>query len=156
MSELKKKLDNILKNEKGDEVPSDVYLKFARMNIRDFIKNVVLPTYHELKNELEEHGKDVVINVDEPNLNYASIIVYTPSQTNPEEEVEEFCFRIRGKTYQKMQFAFPQHAEEDQPRVRKAEIVLRTGTLKEYDFEQLTKEEIIDRFLEEYEKWIKY
>jgi hypothetical protein len=156
VSDLKKKLDHILKNENGDEAPSDVYLKFARMNIRDFIKNVVLPTYHELKTELEEHGKDVVISVDEPNLNYASITVYTPSQTNPEEEIEEFCFRIRGKTYQKMQFAFPQHAEEDQPRVQKAEIVLRTGTLKEYDFEELTKEEIIDRFLEEYEKWLKY
>ncbi|MCD4820488.1 MAG: hypothetical protein K8R11_00060 [Methanococcoides sp.] len=156
MSELKKKLNNILKSEDEEGTPSDVYLKFARMNIRDFIINVVLPSYHELKTELEEHGKDVVIDVDEPNLNYASIIVYTPSQTNPDEEIEEFCFRIRGKTYQKMQFAFPQHAEEDQPRVQKAEILLRTGTLKEYDLEELTTKEIIDRFLGEYEKWIKY
>ncbi|RSD35466.1 MAG: hypothetical protein CI953_75 [Methanohalophilus sp.] len=42
------------------------------------------------------------------------------------------------------------------PRIRKVEILLRNGTVHEYDIENLTRQDIIECFVDEYSKWINY
>ncbi|MEA1984727.1 MAG: hypothetical protein U9N13_03655 [Euryarchaeota archaeon] len=152
MSNWKTRMKGIFEGN-GDTPPSDMLIKAARMQMKTFFKGVVISAFTELKAELENYGRKVTIDVDE-NTALASIYVYVQSVNVVWEE--EFYFEIRGRTYQQKQFTFPAQVDENAPRNRKAEIVLRSGSLKEYDLEDLPKEEIIDQFLKEYSKWVKF
>jgi len=159
MSNWKQRINDIFR--KVEETPEELTvqkmnIRFAELSIGEFFKHVVIPAYDNLKTELEKYGRTVVVDVNETGLYSASIIVYVPSKTAPGEKVEEFYFEIRGRAYQKAGFAFPEHANEDEPRVKKVEMVLRNGTLREHDINKIGPDEIIDSFVEEYSKWINY
>ncbi|MBP1910412.1 hypothetical protein [Methanolobus bombayensis] len=124
--------------------------------MRDFFKHVVFPVYDDLKKEIEKYGRKAVIDVDDTGLISASLTVYAPADNTSDEMIEEFYFEIRGRAYQKGEFAFPVHADEDQPRIPKVEILLRSGTISEYDIKDLSGADIVECFVNEYSKWIKY
>lgn len=159
MNMWEQKLRDIFQTEKknsGERTTEEMHVRFAELNMRDFFKHVVFPAYDDLKKEIEKYGRTVEVNVDDSGMNSASMTIYAPSDKNPDEQVEEFYFEMRGRAYQKAGFAFPQHADEEQPRIRKVEILLRNGTVDEYDIENLTREDIIECFVAEYSKWINY
>ncbi|RNI13780.1 hypothetical protein EFE42_06595 [Methanohalophilus sp. RSK] len=159
MNMWEQKLRDIFQTEKknsGERSMQEMNVRFAELNMRDFFKHVVFPAYDGLKKEIEKYGRTVKVNVDGTGMNSASLTVYAPPDKKPDEQVEEFYFEIRGRAYQKAGFAFPQHADEEQPRIRKVEILLRHGPIHEYDIENLTREDIIECFVAEYSKWINY
>ncbi len=159
MSSWKQRINDIFR--KGEEVSEDLTaqkmnIRFAEQNMREFFRKVVIPTYHDLKKEVEKYGRSVVVDVDDTGLYSASLTVYVPSGTDPEEQLEEFYFEIRGRAYQKAGFAFPEHANEDEPRIQKVEMVIRNGTISEHDIKDLTPDDIIESFVDEYSKWMNY
>ncbi|TGC09373.1 hypothetical protein [Methanolobus halotolerans] len=159
MSGWKRKLREIFRSENDDSelrTVREMHVKFAELNMRDFFRHVVFPAYDDLKEEIEKHGRTVVIDVDDTGLNSASLIVYAPSDTKPDGQVEEFYFEIQGRAYQKAGFAFPEHADESQPRKPKVEILLRSGSISEYDINDLSRDDIVEIFVNEYAKWINY
>ncbi|AEH61046.1 hypothetical protein Mzhil_1191 [Methanosalsum zhilinae DSM 4017] len=136
--------------------PENLNVKFAQFKLRKVFRDIIIPALDELKGEIEKYGRRVVIEVDDTGLNSATIIVYACSEEDRHKEIEEFYFQIKGRAYQKAGFAFPEHAEEGKPRITKVEILLRSGTLAEYDVEEVDKDNIIEVFVEEYSKWINY
>jgi len=159
MSSWKRKLRNIFRAEKDDsedQTVKEAHTKFAELNMRDFFKHVVFPAYDNLKEEIEKYGRTVMIDVDETGLLSATLTVYAPSDKDPDEMVEEFYFEIRGRAYQKGKFAFPAHADEEQPPVTKVEMLLRSGSIHEYDIKDLSQDDIVETFVNEYSKWINY
>lgn len=124
----------------------------TRYHIIGFIENAVVPAFRVIKKELENEGREVVIDAPDELENKSSITVSITIYNNNEEE---FFYSIRGRPYQKMSFAFPYHIEEE-PKHCKAEIVLRSGVLQSIDIENYSKEDIINNFLNEYSKWAKF
>ncbi|MDG6244602.1 MAG: hypothetical protein QCH31_09495 [Methanolobus sp.] len=159
MSWWKEQLQSIIQKSsisENNKHPEKVNVKFAQYKLRKVFKDIVIPALDELKEEIEKYGRKVVIKVDDTGLNSATIIVYTCSEEDRHKEIEEFYFQIKGRAYHKAGFAFPAHAEEGEPRITKIEMLLRNGTLTEYDVEEINKDHIIEAFVEEYSKWINY
>lgn len=124
----------------------------TRYHIIGFIENAVVPAFRELKKEIENEGREVVIDIPNELENKSSITV---SITVYNSNEEEFYYSIRGRPYQKMSFAFPYHTEEE-PKYCKAEIVLRSGVQQSIDIKNYSKEDIINDFLDEYSKWASF
>ena len=129
---------------------------FVQLNMQDFFKKVVFPVFDDLKKEIEQYGRSVVIDVDNAGFISASMTVYAPLDNDTDTKAEEFYFEIRGKAYQKAGFAFPAHADEDQPRIPRVEIVFQNNITHEYDIKELSGDDIIECFIDEYSKWAKY
>lgn len=127
-----------------------------QLNMQDFFKKVVFPVFDDLKKEIEQYGRSVVIDVDNAGFISASMTVYTPSDKDPDAKAEEFNFEIRGKAYQKAGFAFPAHADENQPLVPRVEMVFQNNITHEYDIKELSGDDIIECFIDEYSKWANY
>ncbi|MFP4655528.1 MAG: hypothetical protein ACLFMM_07660 [Methanohalobium sp.] len=124
----------------------------TRYHIIGFIENAVVPAFRVIKKELEDKGREVVIDSPDELEKKSSITVSITIYNNNEEE---FFYSIRGRPYQKMSFAFPYHTEEE-PKYCKAEVVLRSGVQQSIDIEKYSKEDIIHNFLDEYSKWAKF
>ena len=159
MSNWKQRLMEIFNKDEyveEEKTPQEMNIKFVEMNMKEFFKSVVIPTYNDLKKEIEEHGRTVVVDIDDTGLYSASLTVFSPSETKPEEQTEEFYFEIRGRAYKKGGFAFPEHADENQPRTSRIEVLLRNGSIEEYDINEVSKEDILECFINEYAKWMNY
>jgi hypothetical protein len=116
----------------------------ARSRISDFIGNVVIPAFEELKAEIGQlEGRTAEIRKTE---NQASITVL-------KDAAEEFSFAVRGRSYHQTTAGFPQITRDDLPMACKAEIVLYSGSQGEYSIDEFNMENIIDSFISEYEKW---
>ncbi len=152
MSDWKTRLKDAIEGN-VESIPSDIHIKLSRMQMKNYFNGVVIPAFAELKEELEKYGRIISVTVDE-NLPDAILIVFIQKTEGRQEE--EFFFEVRGRSYQKEQLAFPVHTEEERPRRNKVEILLRSGSLKEYELEDLPKEQIIDDFLAEYSKWVNF
>ncbi len=152
MSDWKTRLKDVVEGN-GNPVPPDMHIKLSRMQMKNYFNGVVIPAFAELKEELEKYGRIVSVEVDQ-NMPDAIMIVLVKKGDARQEE--EFYFEVRGRSYHKEQFAFPVQTEEEKPHRNKVEILLRSGSYKEYDLEDLPKEKIIDDFLAEYSKWVKF
>lgn len=151
-----RKIFQLEKNDLEDITTQETSVKLAEVNIGYFLKDIVVPAYNDLKMEIEKYGRIVVIDIDDSGLGSASLTVYLPSEIKTEEQVEEFYFLIEGRAYQKAGFAFPEHADESLPRTPQVEISIRNGSIGEHDIENLSKDDIIKIFVDEYSKWINY
>ena len=152
MKNWKDRLKDILKGkiEEGSEapIPGERTGEMAEVYITSFIENSVLPAFRELSAELEKHKRCPVIDVDEQKTE-ASLTVYF-------QEAEEFYYAVRGRAYQKGDFAFPQHAETQEESSLEAEVVLRSGSHHMGDINSFSMDDIIKDFLDEYSKWAKF
>ncbi len=147
MRKWQKRLKNILKQSETDSqmTPRDQ----LQEEIQSFLEETVLPAFKEIKEELSQYNRQVQINYNNENLEI-DIIVYR-------EGKEEFYYGIRCRFYQKMTFAFPLPAEEQSKPLGRAEVVLRVGQVKKnLDMNKTSRDDIIEDFLGEYEKWIAY
>ncbi|MCS3924178.1 hypothetical protein [Methanosalsum natronophilum] len=159
MSWWKDKLEKIIvssSKSESDRYPDDLNVKFAHLKLRKTFKNIVIPAIDELKKEIELYNRRVIVNVDDTGLNSVTLFVYSCSEENTNKYIEEFCLSIIGRTYQKAFFAFPEHGNSEEPRIVKIEILSRSGTLAEFNVDEVTQEQIIETFIEEYSKWINY
>lgn len=116
----------------------------ARRTVSEFIDSTVLPAFEELKQELEQHGREVVID---RGPHEAGLTVFNQGK-------EEFSFAVRGRVYHRLSFAFPEVGSDKEPRVTRAEVVLSGGRMHGHQVQRYSKEAIIQEFLDEYAKWM--
>ncbi|AKB25684.1 High-affinity choline transport protein [Methanosarcina sp. MTP4] len=152
MNNWKGRLRDILEGKIEDESEAPVLEERieekAEVHVTSFIENSVLPAFRELSAELEKHKRCSVIDVDEQKTE-ASLKVYF-------QDAEEFYYAVRGRTYQKGDFAFPQHAETQNESSLEAEVILRSGSHHMGDINSFSMDDIIKDFLDEYSKWAKF
>jgi hypothetical protein len=121
----------------------------ARRRIVSFIHGTVVPAFEELKEELEDLGREVVVSVEKFS-HQASLTVY-------KGEDEEFYYAVRGRAYRRKPPAFPVVRDEsDQPLDLWVETDLRSGAQTKARVEAFFKQDVIDDFLEQYRKWMDY
>ena len=128
----------------GRPRPEAVPVAEGRRRIERFLDETVLPAFEELARELETHGRTAAV---ERHPHMAVLTVYRAGH-------EEFSYAVRGRAYHKLSFAFPEHGDDDEPRLLKAEIVQSAGTGTADALEHFTREGIIRDFLHEYSRWM--
>lgn len=115
----------------------------SRRELALFISDTVLPAFHALKDELEQHGREV--SIDERTYQ-AGLHVFKDGR-------EEYSYGIRGNIYHRMAFAFPETGRDDELHSTRAEIIPDQDSKREYELDKFTHDEIIKDFLVEYANW---
>jgi len=116
----------------------------AETELRRFMDETVLPAFRQLEAELEEAGREVVIEQD---TTLASLTVYRA-------EEEEFSYAVRGHVDEQFAFAWPEFDTHRRPREPRAEVMLRSGQHMDRPAASLTQQKIVDDFVEAYAKWM--
>ena len=119
-----------------------------KLRVEEFYATIVNPAFEELKSELKKHGREV--NVYTQRTDYASIIVQF-------EGAEELDYSIEVMLYPGLAFPRPvvHFTEWASSRRLRVEGLLRKG-VQNYDISDITKEEIIEHFLDEYKNYIEF
>jgi choline/glycine/proline betaine transport protein len=112
--------------------------------LRALISDVVLPAFRDLEQELTAHGRQVTIQHD---ATYARLTVWRG-------DVEELSFAVRGQARDERAFVFPEIRTRRELSSGKAEVVTRSGRQAEHDVCELTRDDVIQDFLEAYDKWM--
>lgn len=119
----------------------------SRRRIETFFDEIAIPAFTEIRDELAKYGRRVDINRS-PHL--ITLVVWKDGR-------EEFSYAIKGHAYHKMSFAFPEFPEFgsiDEPAIYKADILVdRNVRESTRDITELSKEDIIEDFIADYEKW---
>lgn len=122
----------------------DGTLEESRRQVAAFIADTVVPAFEELREELNRHGRQAIIESDE---RHAAITVLRDHE-------EEFSYAVRGRVFHRTRFAFPvQAGDPTGPVVVRAEVAVRAGK-REREVAKLTRAAIIEDFLNEYVKWM--
>ncbi len=116
----------------------------CRPRIRRFMDEEVDPAFKRLAAELQRNGRGV--QVDRHPFQATLVVL--------REGNEEFTYTLRGRTYRRMPFAFPELRGSAGEPICLAEILLRGGTISETPLEGFTRDQIIQNFLAEYAKWM--
>lgn len=114
-----------------------------RSQVNQFLDEIVIPAFKEIREELVQHNREVSID-KQP---YQAVL------TVRKDGKEEFSYAVRGRAYHKLSFAFPQFDDRDEPRLLRAEVLLPSGPRPEHKTNEFTKDGIIQDFLAEYAKW---
>ena len=106
-----------------------------------FIANKVVPAFGEIADELEKHGRDVTMRNA---VTSAVMIVHCDGD-------EELSYRVQGRTFPNgvLPYAEIRFRERKGLKMIRAESMFRSGT-EVYRLVDVTKEEIIKNFLENY------
>jgi choline/glycine/proline betaine transport protein len=114
--------------------------------VKRFIAEVVVPAFEEVARELQKHGRDVEVKFGDRK---AQIQVLHDGE-------EEFFYAVEANPYRKRDVAFPLVPLRDaEGRTYRAEARLRNRPLHE-DVTDLTREEIIESFLREYGRRLRW
>ena len=141
MSGWTEKLRNLLREVDTQEVDQQ-----PRRRIVNYLSEVVIPAFEEVAGELQDLGRDVEV---EHGHRRASIRVVR-------EGNEEFYYEVRVRPYREREFAFPVISLRDgEGKTYRAEAFLRDQPLKK-DLTDFTREELIEDFLREYERHLKW
>jgi hypothetical protein len=141
MANWRKKLDDILKEVKQAEFTDH---DDERRRVRQYLQDVVGPAFEEIKNALEERGREVEL---EFRANQAELAVIHQGE-------EEFYFAVKIRAYREMDSAFPViPLEDDKGRICRAEALVREGP-RYHDVTSYDKEQLIEAFLYEYRRHI--
>lgn len=141
MSDWKADLANFLNDkEKKNQINAEKLIS-AKESIAKFFSETVMPTFEELKVELEKHQREVVIT---SNKEHATIIVNYKGHT-------EISYSIKINIHSGGVYPFPEirFIDPTDGKMYKAEGVFRSGA-QDYDISQITKDEIIQSFLNQY------
>ena len=115
-------------------------------NMSDFMQGVVTPAFEELTRELAKYGRDVTIRHTEAS---ASLTVQMGGN-------EEIRYRILGRPFPTgiRPYAQIRCRERNGLRLITVESMIRSGT-QDYTIEDISKDEIIQNFLDNYIRRVK-
>jgi hypothetical protein len=148
MENWKKNLATILKKQKEHRGEKEIKHVHEKRRVENFFSRVVNPAFKELKSELKRYGRDVEVYTER--RDFASIIVNFEAEEELDYSIEVMISPIR---------VFPRpvihYTEWASSRRLRVEGLLRTG-IQNYDISDITKEEIIEHFLNEYKNYIEF
>jgi hypothetical protein len=142
MKNWKKMLAGIFEKQKEEKEKKEKKHSQEKLRVEEFYSTIVNPAFEELKSELKKYGREV--NVYTERRDFASIIV----QFEGEEELD---YSIEVMLYPGLAFPRPviHYTEWASSRRLRVEGLLRKG-IQDYDIFDITKDEIIENFLNEY------
>jgi len=142
MKDWKKMLASFFEKQKEEKEKKEKKHSHEKLRVEEFYSTIVNPAFEELKSELKKHGREVDVFTER--RDFASIIV----QFEGEEELD---YSIEVMLYPGLAFPRPviHYTEWASSRRLRVEGLLRTG-IQDYDISDITKDEIIEHFLNEY------
>jgi hypothetical protein len=142
MKNWKNKLSNFFEKQSQEKEGKEEKQSHEKLRVEKFYSTIVHPAFEELKSELKKHGREV--DVYTQRRDFASIIV----QFEGEEELD---YSIEVMLYPGLAFPRPviHYTEWASSRRLRVEGLLRTG-IQDYDISDITRDEIIEHFLNEY------
>ena len=142
MEDWEKRLANFLKKQKKGKVVRKERRSHEKLRVEKMYATIVNPAFEELKSEFKKYGREVEIYTERKD--YSSIIVYFEGE-------EELDYSIEVMLFPGLAFPRPviHYTEWASSRRLRAEGFLRKG-IQDYDISDITKEEIIEHFLNEY------
>jgi len=142
MKDWKKILASFFEKQKEEKEEKAEKHSQEKLRVENFYATIVNPAFEELKSELKKHGREVEIYTKR--RDFASIIVQFESE-------EEFDYSIEVMLYPGLAFPRPviHYTEWASSRRLRIEGLLRTG-IQDYDISDITIDEIIEHFLNEY------
>jgi len=148
MENWKKILATILNKQKEGRGEKKIKHSHEKMRVEKFYSTIVNPAFEELKSELKRHGRDVEVYTERKD--FASIIVNFEAEEELDYSIEVMISPVR---------VFPRpvihYTEWASSRRLRVEGLLRKG-IQNYDISDISKEEIIEHFLNEYQNYIEY
>ena len=148
MENWKKILATTLKKQKEDRKEKEIEHSHEKLRVEKFYSTIVNPALKQLKSELKKYGREVEVYTER--RDYASIIVTFEGEEELDYSIEVMISPVR---------VFPRpvihYTEWASSRRLRVEGLLRTG-IQNYDISDITKEEIIEHFLDEYKNYIEF
>jgi len=145
MENWKKILANFFERQKESKKEKEIKHSHEKLRVEKFYSTIVNPAFEELKSELKKHGREVDVYTER--RDFASIIV----QFEGEEELD---YSIEVMLYPGLAFPRPviHYTEWASSRRLRVEGLLRAG-IQDYDISDITRDEIIEHFLNEYKNF---
>lgn len=145
MSDWKQQLNNLFSEEYRKKLKKKLATG-GEFRVKNFIQETVVPAFEEVAEELSNYGKDVDVEVGKKD---ASITVF-------DEEEEEFFYAVKVRVYKERKYVFPViPLSDEEGQVYRAEVHLKEGPT-DHDVTTYTKEQIIENFLYEYRRHIRW
>jgi hypothetical protein len=143
MKDWKKILASLIEKQKEEKGEKEEKRSQEKLRVEKFYATIVNPAFEELRSEFRKYGREVDVYTER--RDFASIIV------NFEGE-EELDYSIEVMLSPGLAFPRPviHYTEWASSRRLRAEGFLRKG-IQVYDISDITKEEIIEHFLNEYQ-----
>lgn len=147
MSDWRRRLANIVQRARPEKRRrKSQSLEQARERLSQFFDDVVVPAFEELKAELGKQGREPRVRREALE---AELVVYKDGE-------EEFRYGLQGRALHRFSFAFPHLPDDDaNDYVCYVEVVLQHGTYR-HRMTEVSKEAIINHFLDEFEKWMNW
>jgi hypothetical protein len=148
MENWKKILATTLKKQKEDRKEKEIKHSHEKVRVEKFYSTIVNPAFNELKSELRKYGREVEVYTERKD--FASIIVSFEAEEELDYSIEVMISPVH---------VFPRpvihYTEWASSRRLRVEGLLRKGA-QNYDISDITKEEIIEHFLNEYKNYIEF
>jgi hypothetical protein len=148
MKNWKKTLANFFKKQKESRGEKEIKHSHDKLRVEKFYSTIVNPAFEELKSELRRYGRDVEVYIERKD--FASIIVNFEGEEELDYSIEVMISPVR---------VFPRpvihYTEWASSRRLRVEGLFRKGR-QDYDISDISKEEIIEHFLNEYKNYIEY
>ena len=142
MNDWKKILAGFFEKQKEEKGEKEEKRSQEKLRVEKFYATIVKPAFEELKSEFNKYGREVEVYTER--RDFASIVLYFEGE-------EELDYSIEVKLSPGLAFPRPviHYTEWASSRRLRAEGFLRKG-IQVYDISDITKEEIIEHFLNEY------
>ena len=142
MKEWEKTLASFFEKQKVGKGAKKEKRSQEKLRVEKFYATIVNPALEELKSEFKKYGREVDVYTERKD--FASIIVFFEGE-------EELAYSIEVMLFPGLAFPRPviHFTEWASSRRLRAEGFLRKGN-QDYDISAITKEEIIEHFLNEY------
>jgi hypothetical protein len=142
MKDWQKILASFIEKQKEERVGKEEKRGQERLRVEKFYATIVNPAFEELKSEFKKYGREVDVYTER--RDFASIVVYF-------EGDEELDYSLEVMLSPGLAFPRPviHYTEWASSRRLRVECLLRTG-IQDYDISDITTDEIIEHFLNEY------
>jgi hypothetical protein len=148
MENWKKILANFFDKQKEEKGEKEVKRSKEKLRVEKFYSTIVNPAFEELRSELKKHGREVEVYAER--TDFASIIVNFEAEEELDYSIEVMI--SPGHVFPRPVIHYTEWASS---RRLRAEGLLRKG-IQDYDISDITKEEIIEHFLNEYKNYIEF
>jgi len=142
MKNWKKTLASFLEKQKEEKGEKEENRSQEKMRIQKFYQTIVNPAFEELKSELRKHGREAEVYTER--RDFASIIVQFESEEELDYSIEVMLFP--GNAFPRPVIHYTEWASSRRIRV---EGIFKSG-MQNYDISDITRDEIIEHFLNEY------
>jgi len=146
MKDWKKTLTRFIEKQKEEQEIKEIKHSQEKVRVEKFYSTIVNPAFEELKSELKKHAREVEVYTER--RDFASIIVNFEGEEELDYSIEVMLSPVR---------VFPRpvihYTEWASSRRLRIEGLLRKG-VQDYDISDISKEEIIEHFLNEYKNYI--